>query len=75
MKKQKAGERKRTVTITVGPLTEEWAAELYKEMSKSGKCLPASLTDLAGIGLEMALVSWCQSWPTPKPSGWESHWN
>ena len=75
MTKQKAGERKRTVTVTVGPMTANLAAEINKRTRTSPGYRGANLTDLASVGLGLAIREWAGVWEVELPLGWSGNFD
>jgi hypothetical protein len=75
MNKKTAGERKRTVTVTVGPNTVALMEELNMVLWSQSGTQQQSLTDLAGACLNQSLTVWRKAllkveFPTPV-----SHWD
>lgn len=58
MNKKTAGERKRTVTITIGPRTEEVMNDLLTHFARVTGMQEQTLTDLVGASLNCALTAW-----------------
>lgn len=73
MSKTKAGERKRTVTVTTGDVTVGLVAKVGKNMDGVRGNTPVSMTTLAGVGLDMAVREWCEVWGVPIPADWSGH--
>ena len=69
MTKQKAGERKRTFTITVGPLTEAYLVTMQEELLRLGMGVNIRLTSVAAGALVAGLVMWSKTFDKPLPSG------
>ena len=75
MSKTKAGERKRTVTVVVGPQTE-LLLEAYKQAAMaSGFSYEFSVTSFVGAELTDGLRKVAELYGIPLPSGWESHFD
>ena len=73
MSKTNAGERKRTVTVTVGDITSTLVKELQAKMDKAPGMTHVSLTTIAGVGLNMVLAEWCEAWGIPIPKDYHGH--
>jgi hypothetical protein len=58
MNETKAGERKRTVTVVVGPLTVRLMERLNARMTELVGCEDQGLTGLTGAALNECLSSW-----------------
>jgi hypothetical protein len=74
MTKTKAGERKRTVTVVIGPLTAKLIEQIDTARRLTRFCTDCNATDLAGIGLDQVLTDWAHGMEVPIPSGWRSHY-
>lgn len=70
MRKRKAGERKRTVTVTVGPVCERLMAEIHLAMMKTPGFVGVSPTTLTGVGLVKIVKEWAEIWKVPVPMDW-----
>ena len=70
MKKQTAGERKRTVTLTIGPLTEAWLKDLGLHLASSVPAL--TLTTVAGVCLWKGIQELSKTYDLAVPKGWGS---
>jgi len=75
MKTKIAGERKRTVTVTVGPMTAKLAAEINKRTRTTPGYRGANLTDLASVGLGLAIREWARVWGVELPLGWSGNFD
>jgi len=75
MKTKIAGERKRTVTVTVGPMSEKLAADIHERMRVTPGYRGVTLTDLAGVGLGLAIVEWARVWGVELPLGWSGNFD
>jgi hypothetical protein len=68
---EKAGERKRTVTVTVGPISERLMAEIHVKMLRTEGNFGVTPTSLATAGLENIIVDWCRIWKVEIPEDWK----
>jgi len=75
MIKQKAGERKRTVTVTVGPMTWKLAADIHERSRVTPGYRGVKMTDLASVGLGLAIREWARVWEVELPLGWSGNFD
>ena len=71
MTNTKGGDRKRTVTVTVGPVTERLVREINYAMLKTPGNTGVNLTSLAGVGLQHVIKEWAGIWGVSIPEGWD----
>ena len=70
MSNTKAGERKRTVTVTVGPVCERLMAEIDRAMKASPGNCGATPTTLASVALARLVWEWARVWKVEVPKDW-----
>ena len=70
MSKTKAGERKRTVTVTVGPICERLMGEIHAKMVATPGNHGATSTTLASCGLAKIVREWAAVWHVEVPKDW-----
>ena len=75
MKTSKAGERKRTVTIVIGPLTETLMENVMYASRKKTPSYEGVLTSYIGMALDAALHRDCQSMHVAMPRDWTTHFD
>ena len=75
MNKKQAGERKRTVTVTVGPLTWKFVGLVAERMSTGAYMVPIGPTDVVGACLTSGLAKFEKDLGIPQPDGMRSHFD
>jgi hypothetical protein len=70
MKTKKAGERKRTVTVTVGPQTWAMLTEVAAKINEAGIYGRVTPTDVVGSWVAMSAQRGCDSFGVLVPTGW-----
>ena len=71
MSKTKAGERKRTVTVTVGPTCQRLMAEIHSAMLRTPGNAGVTPTTLASVGLVSTIREWARVWEVEVPKDWD----
>ena len=61
MKNESAGERKRTVTITLGPKTEALLQQILDQMIANSGCSRLSLTACASAMFDVGIRAHCEN--------------
>ena len=75
MSKKSAGERKRTVTVVMGPKTAELLA-VFNERLRTGSCgVECNVTDWVGSWFTKGVAAYLDSAGIPTPDGWHSHFD
>jgi len=75
MSKKQAGERKRTVAIVIGPLTEHQLRLYSKACTKDGVEVLLTDTDLIGSMVTSAVHRWGKQLGVPMPEGLSTHYD
>ena len=75
MRKQKAGERKRTVTVTVGQQTWAMLTEVAAKINEAGIYGRVTPTDVVGSWVTMSAQRGCDSFGVLVPTSWTHHFD
>lgn len=75
MRKQNAGERKRTVTIVIGPQTEKLMEAVRKAIHGKIAAYEGLPVTYIGMALDDLLDRDCQIHQVPLPPGWMTHYD
>ena len=72
MSNKKAGERKRTVTVTLGPETMLIVEKIRDRIGKSKPGMQLEMTTLCSVALYCGLVEYCALYEVKPVDGWKS---
>jgi hypothetical protein len=72
MKKKTAGERKRTVTVTLGPRTLELLEALLAEMEKPNPGMSFDLTTAARVVMATGMAEYCKHYGMAVDKSWSN---
>lgn len=75
MKTSNAGERKRTVTIVVGPLTVKLMERVQKAIHAKIPAYEGAPVTYIGMALDDMLERDCQMHEVQMPQGWLTHYD
>jgi hypothetical protein len=73
MSKKKAGERKRTVTVVVGPITDGLLSALIEDAATRLNGYRMTEAGIVGAGLVMLIGEMLKRNGMPVPDGWRSN--